>query len=94
MYFIAFRVYLLRKTCKNPGRNKDSENKDLGRNRGWRTEYTPLRKLEKNADSAKFKPGWPSKKKITKKIKSKWQPIRRLRTMGREVMNSKIFEIV
>ena len=42
MYFIAFRVYLLRKTCKNPGRNKDSGNKDLGRNRGRRTEYTPL----------------------------------------------------
>ena len=42
MYFIAFRVYLLRKTRKNPGRNKDSGNKDLGRNRGRRTEYTPL----------------------------------------------------
>ena len=42
VYFIAFLVYLLRKTRENPGRNKDSGNKDLGRNRGRCTEYTPL----------------------------------------------------
>ena len=42
MYFIAFRVCTSAKTRKNPGRNKDSENIHLGRNRTRRTEYTPL----------------------------------------------------
>ena len=32
----------LRKHAQNPGRNKDSENMHLGRNRTRRTEYTPL----------------------------------------------------
>ena len=43
MYFIAFTVFTSAKTRKNPGRNKDSENIHLGRNRTRRTEYTPLR---------------------------------------------------
>ena len=42
MYFIAFTVFTSAKTRKNPGRNKDSENIHLGRNRTRRTEYTPL----------------------------------------------------
>ena len=32
----------LRKHAQNPGRNKDSKNMHLGRNRTRRTEYTPL----------------------------------------------------
>ena len=36
----------LRKHAQNPGRNKDSKNMHLGRNRTRRTEHTPLEPLE------------------------------------------------
>ena len=56
MYFIAFGITCSGKTRKNPGRNKDSGNLDLERNRGRRTEYTPLHFIDFLYDKYKVIP--------------------------------------